>query len=832
MGWKSSVREPRRSWSGIVLINPVQEVYIYGPEGGDMNSFDATRRAFLAAVVGGAAVGGTQPPASDYLDRLAPLSGSAWEAAKRDVPDEVDSPFGPAELRYDDARVPHVEAQSDRALYYAVGYAQATDRLFQMDLFRRRMRGTLSAVLGERTVESDVFHAQMDFAAAPEASWSHLQGSETGEAVAAYVDGVNAAREELGLPLEFELVGYEPEPWEPADTLLLEEQISWGLTGSFRTLRQAVLREELGDLHGELYPERMDHDSPIIRQGETGGEVTASREWAGEAAGAAVGTDLVDWLSGFESPPGIGSNSWVVSGEHTASGEPLVANDPHLTLLVPPIWYQQDLRTPEMEVRGVTFPGVPFVVIGANHAGAWGFTNTGADVIDFYEYETRKGQYRYEGEWRDYDEETRTVAVSGGDDREVTVRKTVHGPVVEREGQQVAVAWTGLTATETTTAIHEYAHSDGVEDVVAATRSFDLPTQNLVYADRDGNTLYYVTGRIPDRRVNGKQVRGDRVFDGSAGEAEWEGFTPYGESSWEGFVPFEEKPHVRNPDVLGTANQRVVDDPTHYLGEAFAPPFRGARLYDRLDGAVESGDDIDAEFTRELQQDTYDRRADHLVPVVLDAESEVPASASDLLDALRKWDHRMTRDSRAALAFDRFLHHYRERLFADAFEQRGLDEGYWPSDWVVCTLDADSPWFDELGESRQAVVAGALADATAEIEAEDWETYGDVNVLDVNHPFELDVLGYPERPTDGSAASLKNFRRDSPAGSSWRMVAAPGEADGDGAAWGVIPGGNSGDYFSDSYADQLDAWATGGYRRLGQVPDGDADVTFEAGGDR
>jgi penicillin amidase len=799
-----------------------------------MVSLDATRRALLAAVVGGAAVGGALTDASGYLDRLAPLSGSAWEAADRSPPGEVESPYGEASLRYDDARVPHVEADGDRALYYAVGYAQAADRLFQMDLFRRRMRGELSAAFGERTVESDEFHARVDFAGAADATWAGIEGTDTGDAVAAFADGVNAARDDLPLPLEFELLGYEPEPWRPADSMLLEKQISWGLTGSFRTLRQAVLREKLGDLHGELYPRRYDHDAPIIREGETGGEVTTALSEPGDRATdagggnrASVGSDLVDWLSGFESPADVGSNSWVVSGEHTASGDPLVANDPHLPLTVPPVWYQQDLRTPEMRVRGVTFPGVPFVVIGANHAGAWGFTNVGADVIDFYEYERDGDRYRYRDEWREYDEETRAVEVSGGDDREVTVRKTVHGPVLEREGQEVAVAWTGLTATETTVAIHEYAHSDGMDDVLDATRRFDLPTQNLVYADRDGNTLYYVTGRIPIRTVDGEEVAGDRVFDGSAGEVEWAGFEPYGESSWDGFVPFDEKPHVLNPDYLGTANQRVADDPRHYLAEAYSPPFRGRRLYDRLDAAVEDGD-LDPEFVRSLQQDTYDERAAMLVPVVLDAEAAVPDDAGDLLDAVRDWDYRMEPDSEAALAFDRFLAHYRRHLFADAFEARGLDESYWPSDWTACTLDADSPWFAELGQSRAEVIADAAADAAAEIDDEGWATYGDVNRLDLQHPFELGFLAYPDRRMDGSPATLKNFRRDSDVGSSWRMVAAPA----DGAAWGVIPGGNSGDYFSDSYADQLDDWATGGYRRVDESPDGDPDVRFEAGGDR
>jgi penicillin G amidase len=206
----------------------------------------------------------------------------------------------------------------------------------------------------------------------------------------------------------------------------------------------------------------------------------------------------------FERGHGIGSNSWVVSGKHTESGKPIVANDPHLNLMAPPVWYEMNLRAGEMRVRGVTFPGVPFVVIGENRAGAWGFTNTGEDVIDFYDYEMRDGRYRYRGEWREFDTEKREIGVADDENREVTVRKTVHGPMLEREGHRVGVAWTGHTATETTLAIHRYSESEGMDDLFAATRRFDLPTQNLMYADRHGNTLCYVTGRIPMRTVDGK----------------------------------------------------------------------------------------------------------------------------------------------------------------------------------------------------------------------------------------------------------------------------------------------------------------------------------------
>ena len=806
-----------------------------------MADLDRTRRALVAAIVAATVGGGLLSPASSYLARFAPFSGSVWRSTRQELPDAVDSPYGAAELRYDDAHVPHISAANDAALYYAVGYVQAADRLFQMDLQRRQMRGQLSAVVGDATLDSDTFHVRMDFVGAAEATWKAVADTETGAIVRAYADGVNAGIDALPLPLEFDLLSYEPAAWTPVDTMLMEKQISWNLTGSFRTLRQAVLRGKLdGPLYDALYPWRMDHDVPIIRRGKTGGNVTADRGRRGPAGSSRrgdaeldrepdAGADLsldpteVAHLSTFESPPGVGSNSWVVSGEHTATGAPLLANDPHLTLFVPPVWYQQDLRTDEMTVRGVTFPGVPFVVIGENHAGAWGFTNTGADVLDCYRYETDGDRYRYRGEWRDYDETTETIEVSGRADEQVTVKKTVHGPVLTRQGREVAVAWTGLTATDTTLAIRSFAHADGPEDVLAATRQFDEPTQNLVYASRDGDTLYYVTGRIPDRRIDGKNVRGDRVFDGSTGEAEWRGFTPYGQSSWEGFVPFEAKPHVVNPDYVGTANQRVVDDPSYYLSEGFAPPFRAIRIYERLDATVGNGETVDAAFVKDLQHDVLDERAAMLVPALLDLGDRL---SGDTATTLEGWDYRMRRDSTAALVFARWFHHYRHALFADAFDAQGLDDSYWPNDWVVTTLPADSPWFDELGRSRADVMVAAMSAARSEITVRGWETYGDYNVLDLQHPFQLDFLAYPEHRMNGSPDTLKNFRKESGVGSSWRQVASLE----DGEMWGVLPGGNSGEYFSAHYHDQLAAWADDGYRRLGQVPDGPPDVTF--GGER
>jgi len=819
---------------------------------------DTTRRGVLAGVLAAGVGGLSLSSASDLLDQFAPLSGDAWDAADRSLPDSVESPYGDASLHVDDDGVPHVEADDERAAYFAVGYVQAFDRGFQLDLQRRQMRGQLSEVVGEATLESDEFHVAMDFAGAADATWQLVADTRAGPLVEAYADGVNAAFESEQLQLEYELLGYEPRPWTPADSMLMEKQISWDLTGSFVELRRALLGERLDEaIVAELFPRRLDHDVPILREstagvggagvGSTGGSEGSDGQDAGSAAatgrsepagiegsGAAkvghsepIDADLTAWLSGFETPTGVGSNSWVVSGEHTASGAPLLAYDPHLSLMAPPVWYEQHVETPERSVRGATFPGVPFVIAGANDSGVWSFTNVGADVLDCYRYEVDDAgeRYRYRGEWRAFEIEEREIPVAGGENRTLDVKTTVHGPMIERDGRRVGVAWTGHTATRTTEAIEEFGRSGGLDDLRESTRKFDLPTQNLVYADADGRTMYYATGKLPIRRIDGEEVRGDRIFDGSAGEAEWEGFEPFGESSWDGFVPVEEKPHAIDPDVLATANQRVADDPEHYVGADYATPYRGARIYERLDAAVNEGEPIDHEFHRDLQNDVRDGRADQLVPELLAAVSNGPDDdrLSEAAATLDEWDHRMARDSRGALVFARWMDHFRRLTVEPTFSDADLDESYYPNDWVLATLSEESSLYSD--RSRAETMIAALGDALDEIDAEGWSTYGDWNsTRAIDHPFgsEAPFLNYDELAADGSAATVKNYRVDSAVGSSWRMVVEPG---GDAAA--VLPGGNSGDYFSDHYDDQFERWLDNDQKPMDRTIEGEETVAFE-----
>ena len=806
---------------------------------------DLDRRAFVAALLAGSVGAASLTDLRGYLDRFAPLSGEAWGAATTNASERVATPYGRATVRYDDAGVPTVRGVNEGALYFAVGYVHAADRLFQMDLFRRRMGGTLAAAVGEEGRESDRFHARMDFAGAARANWDAVRGTDTGDALAAYAAGVEAYRTNEELPLEFRLLGYEPEPWAPVASMLVEKQIAWGLTGSFRSLRRATAADELGEeVARSLFPARFDHDVPIIRDGDSqDGDGDGEDGSPGEDDSSGDGTATLDesvaerstaplanWLSGFESPRGTRSNSWLVSGEHTASGEPLVANDPHLTLLAPPVWHQMYHRRPGMAVGGVTFPGTPFVVIGENRRGAWGFTNTGADVLDVYTYDREGDSYRYGDEWRDLATTDRRVEVAGGDDETVTVRKTVHGPLLEREGATVGVAWTGLAASRTSVAIHELDRSGGRQEAVAALRTFDCPTQNAVYADREGNTFYGVTGLIPRRRTDGEVVRGDQVFDGSARDGEWPGYTPYAAPDYEsGWIPFAEKPQARDPAYLATANQRVVDGPEHYLAEAYSAPFRARRIYDLLDERAASDEPFDFAYMRRIQRDTRDERAALFVPVILEAREAMSDRARRAADRLEGWDYRMDRGSRAALVFESFVDEYRRAVFEASLDAAGLDD--YPNDWVLLTLDPDSFWFRDppAGDPRERAdaVAVAMDGTAAAIEEAGYETYGDYNRTAIDHPFGLGFLNYPRLPTDGSPATVRNFRKKSGAGTSFRFLA---RFDGD-PSEGIIPGGNDGDYFSGHYSDQLRAWAEGEYRPLVATTEGDPDIRFEEGSD-
>jgi penicillin amidase len=826
---------------------------------------ELTRRGALAGVLGAGVAAGFLSPVSTFLRQFAPLSGSVWKPARAGMQSTVDSPHGPAEVRYDDWGVPQISADDEQALYFAVGYVHGRDRLFQLDLQRRLVSGTLSEVVGDATLDSDRFNRQMRFRKAAKATVDHLEGTKITEPVTAYVDGVNAAMENEPLPMEFQLLDYEPEPWTKVDSITIEKLIAWGLSGGFRTLRKNRLREEFGEeMAQQAFPFRYGTEDPIIRDhhdpgafganldspGTPGEEGTATVDPGSEMTGhpGSVGPELVDWLGQFEPARQLGSNSWLVGPELAAGDAPLVSNDPHLQLQAAPIWQEAHLDGPDHRVRGVMFPGVPFVVIGENDHGAWGFTNTPTDVIDYYSYDSDGDSYQYDGESREFEIEADEIEVSGGENEQLELKRSVHGPVIEEQGQEVGVTWTGHAATETSLAIYELTHSEGVDEALAAAEKWEAPPQNFVYGDRDGNTRYQVLGRFPIRRVDGETVRGNQVFDGS--NPGWEKFEPFERpTAWEedesgdenpAFVPFAENPHVENPDYIGTANQLIADDDriNYYLGWEYTSTYRSRRLYEMLDEAEGSDEPIDLDTLREIGQDTFDSRAAQVVPENEDG-SDGPslvaaARASDdddlvaAADTLAEWDHRMTVDSEAALIFDRWVQAYWDELFEDALDEAGIEDEYDPPDQAVVELPPDSGWFGP--EGREATMRRALRTALDTIDDEGWEVYGDVSTTSaIEHPLHSGApfLSYPDHPRAGSEHTLQNFDYHEPWGSSWMMQVDLQEG---GEYLGLLAGGNSGRYFSEHYTDQVSRWADANYRSLAREIEGNLAITMEEEG--
>lgn len=650
-----------------------------------------------------------------YLNLFAPFSGSLWKQSEEKA---IPNPYGKAEVYYDGYGVPHIVADNEKALAYAIGYVHARDRLFQMDLHRRLMRGELSEVFGEDFFDSDEFHIKMDFAGAANASWAVIKDTELGEMLKAYTEGVNYYIEHNELPMEFKLAGYKPEKWKPEDTLIIGKEIEWGLTGNFWDLKRALIVEKLGEKALELYPQYMNHSYPIIRTG-------------------LVNKSLLDWLKPFEAKDGLGSNNWVVSGKYTENGKPMLANDPHLLLTAPPVWYEMHLRVNGENVRGVSLPGVPLIIIGMNDHVAWGFTNVGADVIDFYYYIWNGSRYYYKGEWLKPEKKVVKVRVktNGGFElREVTVEKTVHGPLIEKYGSKVAVAWTGLAATTEPIAMYKYNHAHNLTEFMEGLRYFDVPAQNTVYVDVYGNIMYYPAGKYPIRLINGKEVPGNIIFNGSAGEGEWRGFKPYGTSSWDGFIPFKEIPHLINPDYVATANQRVVFNYQHYLGDSmyFADPYRGMRIYEMLDNAIKRGEKMTPELFMKMQRDVYSKPAEFFTPYILNAEDKMSEKARSYAEELRGWDFRMEKDSKAALIFAIWLEKFVNETFGDEFYSAGLDSSFYPHLYVLQNLPPNSSWFDDVRtverETRDDIAARAMEKAVKEIESKGYRNYGEYMV--------------------------------------------------------------------------------------------------------
>ena len=466
--------------------------------------------------------------------------------------------------------VPHITAESEADALFALGFVHAQDRLWQMEFQRRIGQGRLSELFGPATLSTDRFLRTLGVYRAAQSAFEAL-APDTRALLEAYAAGVNASIEASAgsLPVEFVILGAEPEPWRPEDSLVWAKMMAWDLGGNWsEELLRASLEAQFGpEAAAELMPPSAADDPLILPDGGLGAAAAAPRDLAAQrdegapAAAApgearvyaellAIGRELQALGFGGEH---VGSNNWVVAGSRTASGKPLLANDPHLGARIPSIWYLAHISGGSIDAVGATLPGLPGIVIGHNAHIAWGVTNTNPDVQDlFIERINQRNEVLYRGQWEPMTIIPERIRVKGEDDVELFVRVTRHGPLIsdliDGTGQPLAFRWTALDPEDgTLEAFLKVNRARNWDEFTAALRGYQAPMQNFVYADVEGNIGYYAPGALPVR------ARGD-------GTAPVEGWS--GDYDWVGYAPFEALPHDYNPErgYIVTANNQVVPE--------------------------------------------------------------------------------------------------------------------------------------------------------------------------------------------------------------------------------------------------------------------------------
>ena len=803
------------------------------------------------------------------------------------VSGELDLPglSAPVDVLRDERGSTDIYADTSEDLFMAQGFTAAQDRFFQMDLRRHVTAGRLAELVGEPGVETDQVIRTMGWRRVAERELPQLD-ADTRRYLSAYTAGVNAYLEQNSSPsqvsLEYVVLGqsvpdYRIEPWEDADSLAWLKAMAWDLRGNYSDeLARARLVGELSRQQRDaLYPPYpYETNAPILSPEEwepepveppvpterRGGEQedqtyapdpsgVAPAEYAGAYLSTVEALDAVPNLLGEGS--GIGSNSWVVSGEHTETGMPLLANAPHLGVSQPGLWRQPGLHCREaggacpFDVSGFTFAGFPGVIIGHNQDIAWGLTNLDPDVTDFYLEEIEDGKVRRGASWEPIEQRTEVIEVAGGDDVVITVRETRHGPVLsdvvegaEAAGQvapinavetlatyDVSLAWTGLVPNRTAEAVFALNTASDWDTFREAARSFAVPSQNLVYADTEGNIGYQAPGQIP--------VRESSTNGAPPGFYPAQGWLPA--YDWQGWVPFEQMPHALNPEdgIIVTANQAVVQGSTPYLTTEYDKGYRSQRIADLLAEHIADGP-LTADTMRQIQGDTYNPFADELIEVLLDVELDgrfYTEPQQMLADWGRTAPVERGEESAAAMYYYAVWSNLLDLTFGDELPRDLYADGN--SRWMLVVsnlLDRpDDEWWDDkttagVVENRDEILKQAMINARLDLtrrigkSPSDWN-WGELHRVPMRH----EVLGDDDLPgivrwafndgpypAPGGSSLVNAFNWDAGTGS-YRVTSAPSMrmvvdlGDLDDSTW-VNQAGNSGHAFHANYGDQNAAW--------------------------
>jgi len=665
---------------------------------------------------------------------------------------------GPVDIYRDTMGIAHIYASTSHDLFYAEGYVHAQERFWQMDFYRHVGGGRTAEMFGKGQLETDMFLTTLGWRKQSEHEYEGFTAESKG-ILTSYADGVNAYLQDHdseAVSLEYAILkllspDYKIEPWKPTDTLAWAKALAWDLRANIdEEIQRAVLLKTLTpEQVAELFPPYpSDHPVIVNKIGEGASSSITSATNAVNISDETLAAlqhnaSLLDNLLGPLSDE-VGSNSWVVSGNLTTTGKPLLANDPHLSIAMPSIWYQVDLHCQPksdqcpFEFAGFSLAGAPGIILGHNDRIAWGFTVSYEDVMDLFIEKVNPvnpNQYEVDGQWVDFETTAETLHVAGGDPVELTVRSTRHGPVIsdvygplknqgdpkdkefipfkERAGVNlpdkyvITLSWAALQTGDPFEAIWDFNKAQNWAEFRTAAALFHSPGQNLLYADIDGNIGYQASGDVPIRKKG----------DGTIPVPGWTG-----EYDWVGYIPFDQLPYTLNPaeGYIISANEKIPpSDYPNFITYDWDYGFRAQRILDMIQS---SPGKIDITYFQKMQADDYDASAETCVPMLLDLSGQFKKSnETTAIELLKKWDYQASAASSAAAVYETFWKALLKNTFNDE-----LPERYWASGgnrWfeVMRNLGTDGAWWDDKAtidtiETRDDILKKSFSEGIAELE--------------------------------------------------------------------------------------------------------------------
>lgn len=719
-------------------------------------------------------------------------------------------------VRRDDRLIPYIEAKNDADLYFAQGFVTAQDRLWQMDLYRRVARGTTAELFGDAALNEDKRWRRFGFSELVKETYKNFS-PEYKAVLDNYARGVNAYIATLdkdSMPTEFKILQYQPADWKPTDSLIIGKILSDALSTSwYADATRAKFKDLPKEQFNELFIEKTPFDVLVV--GKDFEEVQSPKSKVqsrvlqmDETVYNAALEDIKVRKSslekiGFYQEFNAASNNWVISGKRTLDGKPILANDPHLRPSAPSIWYMSHLTSYNSRVSGVTFPGVPGVVLGHNQFIAWGATNLGPDVQDLYIEEfNEKNEYKTEKGFVSAKVRTEEIKVRKKllkPETEIVkleVLETDDGVIIQEIGsKKIALKWTALDSKNNDfEAFYELNRAKDWNDFKAALKNYGGATQNFVYADVKGNIGFHNGGAIPVRSSGD----GSFPYDGAKNEGKWTGY-----------IPFEELPSSYNPPegFIVTANQRLAGDSyKHFLGHGWAAPYRARRIYQLLQANTKMtiADNMD------IQRDIYSISFANFAREIVKLE----AASDESLKILRGWDGKMSSDSAAALLVDEIRKEFLKNVLVGTLGAEKANAYQWSNqasftDWLLREKPAD--WLPKNFASYKKLLVKSDETARAKIAAKfgtdgTKQTWGEAYKIRFSHPLAA-------APLIGSVFAIETFpyygNSTTPnvgAAVSMRHVTMPGNWD---ETRQGITLGESGNPRSPFYKDQLDNWRTG-----------------------